>query len=159
MYENKPLLDNTLKILAIIALISMISLVFFNALLRYFFDSGIAWSEEFARICFVYMIFLGIVLVAKEKGHLTVDILISALPTKFQLVCLFISDLLVLAAMSFITIGAYQLALLTFDQKMPATGIPSAFLYLAAIISALSYFGIVLVNLVKHIKYGLSKGE
>ncbi len=151
-------LDNTLKILAIIALLLMVGLVFFNALLRYFFDSGIAWSEEFARICFVYMIFLGIVLVAKEKGHLTVDILISALPPKFQLACLIISDLLILTAMSFITIGAYQLMLLTFDQKMPATGISSAFLYIAAIISALSYFGIVMVNFIKNIKYSFSKG-
>ncbi len=48
-------LDRTLKLLAIIALSTMIILVFFNAVLRYFFDSGIAWSEEFARICFVYM--------------------------------------------------------------------------------------------------------
>jgi len=152
-------LDNTLKILAILALVSMICLVFFNALLRYFFDSGIAWSEEFARICFVYMIFLGIVLVAKEKGHLTVDILLSALPAKTQLIFLFISDLLILIAMAFITIGAYQLALLTFNQQMPATGIPSAFLYIAAIISSISYFGIVFINLIKHIKYGLSRGE
>lgn len=75
-------LDKTLKFLSILALISMIILVFFNAVLRYFFDSGIAWSEEFARICFVYMIFLGIILVAKERGHLTVDIVISALPAK-----------------------------------------------------------------------------
>ncbi|BFU60847.1 MULTISPECIES: TRAP transporter small permease [Rodentibacter] len=151
-------LDNTLKILAIIALLLMVSLVFFNALLRYFFDSGIAWSEELARICFVYMIFLGIVLVAKEKGHLTVDILISTLPHKLQLACLIISDLLILLAMSFITIGAYQLMLLTFYQKMPATGISSAFLYIAAIISSLSYFGIVMVSLIKHIKYSFSKG-
>lgn len=50
-------LDRTLKMLAVIALVTMILLVFFNAMLRYFFDSGIAWSEEFARICFVYMIF------------------------------------------------------------------------------------------------------
>ncbi|PJG84725.1 TRAP transporter small permease [Conservatibacter flavescens] len=152
-------LDNTLKILAILALVSMIGLVFFNALLRYFFDSGIAWSEEFARICFVYMIFLGIVLVAKEKGHLTVDILFTALPARMQFIFLLIADLLILIAMAFIAIGAYQLALLTFSQKMPATGISSAFLYIAAIISSVSYFSIVLINLMKHIQYGLAKGE
>ncbi|TRC11261.1 TRAP transporter small permease, partial [Mannheimia haemolytica] len=92
---------------------------FFNAVLRYFFDSGIAWSEEFARICFVYMIFLGIILVAKERGHLTVDIVVSALPAKVQMYLLFFADILVLVALSFITYGAYQLMLLTYTQKMP----------------------------------------
>lgn len=152
-------LDKTLKLLAILALCSMITLVFFNAVLRYFFDSGIAWSEEFARICFVYMIFLGIVLVAKERGHLTVDIVVSALPAKAQMYLLFLADILVLIALSFITYGAYQLALLTYTQKMPATEISSAFLYIAAIISAVSYFLIVFTNLWKHIRLAFSKEE
>lgn len=152
-------LDKTLKFLSILALISMIILVFFNAVLRYFFDSGIAWSEEFARICFVYMIFLGIILVAKERGHLTVDIVISALPAKYQMFFLFFADILVLIAVSFITYGAYQLMLLTYTQQMPATGISSAFLYLAAVISSISYFLIVFTNLWKHIKWALQGGK
>lgn len=152
-------LDKTLKFLSILALISMIILVFFNAVLRYFFDSGIAWSEEFARICFVYMIFLGIILVAKERGHLTVDIVISALPAKYQMFFLFFADILVLIAVSFVTYGAYQLMLLTYTQQMPATGISSAFLYLAAVISSISYFLIVFTNLWKHIKWALQGGK
>ncbi|MCT8823762.1 TRAP transporter small permease [Glaesserella parasuis] len=152
-------LDKTLKLLSILALISMIILVFFNAVLRYFFDSGIAWSEEFARICFVYMIFLGIILVAKERGHLTVDIVISALPAKYQMFFLFFADILVLIAVSFVTYGAYQLMLLTYTQQMPATGISSAFLYLAAVISSISYFLIVFTNLWKHIKWALQGGK
>lgn len=148
-------LDKTLKFVSILALSLMIILVFFNAVLRYFFDSGIAWSEEFARICFVYMIFLGIVLVAKERGHLTVDIVVSVLPAKYQVVCLFLSDLLVLLATSFITVGAYHLMQLTWTQQMPATGISSAFLYLAGIISAVSYFLIVFTNMYRHIKWAL----
>lgn len=154
-------LDKLLKYLAILALLIMVSLVFFNAILRYFFDSGIAWSEEFARICFVYMIFLGIVIVAKERGHLTVDIIISSLPAKYQLIALFISDILILIAISFVAIGAYNLMLLTYTQQMPATGISSAFLYLAAVISSTSYFMIILYNLYKHFKLGssFSKGD
>ncbi|MCK3655061.1 C4-dicarboxylate ABC transporter permease [Pasteurellaceae bacterium Macca] len=155
--KSYTFLDKTLKILAILSLISMIILVFFNALLRYFFDSGIAWSEEFARICFVYMIFLGIIIVAKDRGHLTVDIVITALPAKYQMFFLFFADILVLISMVFITYGAYQLILLTYDQKMPATGISSAFIYLAAIISSISYFLIVFINLWKHLKLAIKR--
>ncbi|POY47362.1 TRAP transporter small permease, partial [Avibacterium paragallinarum] len=99
----------------------------------------IAWSEEFARICFVYMIFLGIIIVAKDKGHLTVDILISSLPEKFKFIFRIISDLFILLATSFLAVGAYQLMILTYTQKMPATGISSAFLYVIAVFSAVLY--------------------
>ncbi|MDO5055563.1 MAG: TRAP transporter small permease [Pasteurella oralis] len=144
--------DKTLKLLSIFALVSMISLVFFNALLRYFFDSGIAWSEEFARICFVYMIFLGIILVARDKGHLTVDILIANLPPKVKLIFSIFSNLLILVSMVFIAYGAVQLMELTYTQRMPATEISSAFLYLAAFVSAISYLGITLFELYKIFK-------
>ncbi|MDY4281436.1 MAG: TRAP transporter small permease [[Pasteurella] mairii] len=152
-------LEKTLKTVSILALCSMILLVFFNAILRYFFDSGIAWSEEFARICFVYMIFLGIILVAKERGHLTVDIVVSTLPAGYQVFFLFLADILVLISLSLITYGAYQLMLLTYTQKMPATEISSSVLYFAAVISAISYFLIIFTNLVKHIKWASQGGK
>ncbi|MFD0965651.1 TRAP transporter small permease [Seminibacterium arietis] len=157
--EISKYLDKTLKFLSVLALIIMVTLVFFNALLRYFFDSGIAWSEEFARICFVYMIFLGIILVAKERGHLTVDVIVSALPAKLQMYIIFLADFLVLIGTAIISVGAYQLMLLTHTQQMPATEISSAFLYLAAVISSIYYFFIVFINLAKHIKWALQGSD
>lgn len=149
--------DRTLKFLSISALVMMITLVFFNAVLRYFFDSGIAWSEEFARICFVYMIFLGIILVARDKGHLTVDILISNLPTKIRTIFSIVANLLIIVSMAFIAYGAILLMELTYTQRMPATEISSAFLYLAAFISAISYLCIMLLEIYKTMKN--TKGE
>lgn len=145
------ILDKTLKYLSILALVTMISLVFFNAVLRYFFDSGIAWSEEFARICFVYMIFLGIILVAKEKKHLTVGIIISYLPSRYKILFNIIADILILISTSFIALGAYQLMILTYTQKMPATGISSSFLYVIALLSAIMYFTLIIIDLFKSV--------
>ncbi|MDO4626230.1 MAG: TRAP transporter small permease [Pasteurellaceae bacterium] len=145
-------LKSILNFSSIVTLLVMILLVFFNAILRYFFHSGIAWSEEFARICFVYMIFLGIILVSQEKGHLTVDIIISSLPEQYKKIALIITNLLNIIASIFITYGAYQLMYLTSDQNMPATGIPSSILYIAAIISFLSYIIISLFELIANIR-------
>lgn len=145
-------LKSILNFSSIVTLLVMILLVFFNAILRYFFHSGIAWSEEFARICFVYMIFLGIILVSQEKGHLTVDIIISSLPEQYKKIALIITNLLNIIASIFITYGASQLMYLTSDQNMPATGIPSSILYIAAIISFLSYIIISLFELIANIR-------
>lgn len=150
-------LDKILEYISMLALIIMISLVFFNSLLRYLFDSGIAFSEEFSRICFVYMIFLGIILVAKDKAHLTVDIVTSSLPEKYKKIVSLISNLCVLTSMVFIAFGALQLMVLTYTQKMPATGISSSFLYLAAVISSVSYFFIIIFGLIKDDKSFLNK--
>lgn len=150
-------LDKMLEYISMLALIIMISLVFFNSLLRYFFDSGIAFSEEFSRICFVYMIFLGIILVAKDKAHLTVDIVTSSLPDKYKKIVSLISNLCVLVSMVFIAFGALQLMALTYTQKMPATGISSSFLYLAAVISSVSYFFIIIFSVIKDNKNLLDK--
>ncbi|MCQ9121182.1 C4-dicarboxylate ABC transporter permease [Rodentibacter pneumotropicus] len=150
-------LDKILEYISMLALIIMISLVFFNSLLRYFFDSGIAFSEEFSRICFVYMIFLGIILVAKDKAHLTVDIITSSLPEKYKKIVSLISNLCVLVSMIFIALGALQLMALTYTQKMPATGISSSFLYFAVVISSVSYFFIIIFSLMKDNKKPLDK--
>lgn len=149
-------LDKALEYLSILALVIMISLVFFNSVLRYFFDSGIAFSEEFSRICFVYMIFFGIILVAKDKAHLTVDIIISALPEQYRKIVLIVANIC-LIAMIFIAYGALQLMSLTYTQQMPATGISSSFLYLAAVISAVSYFFIVMFSMIKDYKESSDK--
>lgn len=149
-------LDKALEYLSILALVIMISLVFFNSVLRYFFDSGIAFSEEFSRICFVYMIFFGIILVAKDKAHLTVDIIISALPEQYRKIVLIVANIC-LIAMIFIAYGALQLMSLTYTQQMPATGISSSFLYLAAVISAISYFFIVMFSMIKDYKESSDK--
>ena len=150
-------LDKALEYLSILALVIVISLVFFNSVLRYFFDSGIAFSEEFSRICFVYMIFFGIILVAKDKAHLTVDIIISALPEQYRKIVLIVANICVLIAMIFIAYGALQLMSLTYTQQMPATGISSSFLYLAAVISAVSYFFIVMFSMIKDYKESSDK--
>ncbi|TCP96564.1 TRAP-type C4-dicarboxylate transport system permease small subunit [Cricetibacter osteomyelitidis] len=145
------ILDKTLKTISILALVCMISLVFFNAILRYFFHSGIAWSEEFARICFVYMIFFGIILVARDKGHLTVDIVTSNISIKFKKLFTIISDLLILFAMLLVSYGAAQLMELTYTQRMPATELSSALLYLASFVSSVTYFCMTLYDLYKNV--------
>ena len=79
-YENSKVFRQSIRISFYLSISYYDFSRVFNSVLRYFFDSGIAFSEEFSRICFVYMIFFGIILVAKDKAHLTVDIIISALP-------------------------------------------------------------------------------
>lgn len=142
-------LDKTLQTLAGLCLLVMVILVFSNAVMRYALNTGLAFSEELARICFVYLIFFGIILVAKEHKHLTVDIITSKLSTNIQKILQIIADIIVLTTCIIMVIGASKLFMLTTTLKMPATGVPQAILYGAAIISFTCYALVILYHFIK----------
>ena len=58
----------------------MVILVFGNVVLRYGFNYGIIFSEEVSRFLFVWMVFLGSVLMLRDNGHLGVHTVTKMLP-------------------------------------------------------------------------------
>ena len=61
-------LFNGIQILLGLMLAIMIALVFLNVILRFFFNSGLVWSEELSRYVFVYVVYLGAIVAMKEYG-------------------------------------------------------------------------------------------
>jgi TRAP-type transport system small permease protein len=53
-----------------------VAMVFGNVMLRWFADSGILISEEMSRFFFVWLTFIGAVVVMRENAHLGVDALV-----------------------------------------------------------------------------------
>lgn len=143
------LLDHTLKLFSACTLAAMTLIVLFNVVLRYFFHSGIPWSEELARICFVYVIFTGIVIAARSRSHLMVDFITSKLPAVAKKICSVIADLLSIIILFIVLNGAWHLILLTRDLKMPATELSSAWLYLPALLASTLCIGIFIVSIYK----------
>ena len=68
-----------IEILIAIFLGAMIFFTFMNVILRQF-GIGFPWSEEIARICFIYVMYLGAIVAAGERQHLMIDTLICKLP-------------------------------------------------------------------------------
>ena len=68
-----------IQILIAIFLGIMIFLTFLNVIMRYVFSSGFVWSEEIARICFIYLVYLGTIDAYRDNRHLGVEMLVAAL--------------------------------------------------------------------------------
>lgn len=66
-----------------VLLMALVCLVFAQVVLRYFFNSGLPWSEEMARYLFVWVCFLGAALAVRNRGHITVEVVRNAFP-KFK---------------------------------------------------------------------------
>jgi len=107
----------------------MIVLVFMNVILRYFFDSGITWSEEMARYLFIWIIYIGAIGAMRDNTHLGVDTVIRRMPPKLQKVAYLLGQMVILAMMLLLLDGSWELTLLNVDSKASATNIPLTLIY------------------------------
>lgn len=119
-------------LISILAL--MVVLVFGNVVLRYGFNSGITFSEEVSRFLFVWMVFLGSVLMLRDNGHLGVHTFTKFLPLAGKKVCKLIGDILTLACCVLLSIGAWQVIGLNLANIAPISGIPLGVVYMACML-------------------------
>lgn len=93
---------------SLIALLAgMAAMVFLNVVLRYGFNSGIVWSEEMARYCFVWLTFIGAVLTYAEHGHLGVETLVRRFDRRGRLICMGLSNAIVLLCAGVLVWGTW----------------------------------------------------
>lgn len=118
-------------------LAAMVVMVFGNAAGRYLFNAGFAASEELSRLAFVWMIFLGAVIGVRERTHVGVDMLLTALPRRGKVACLLLCNVLILYALWLLAKGSWQQTLVGLNSHSPVTGLPLASFALAGLVSAI----------------------
>ena len=137
MEKNEDILGQTMtfltkllnSILAIL-LALMVVIVFSNVIGRYFLESALAWSEEISRFLFIWLVFFGAILAYINDEHLALDLLVKVLPTKVSQMVAVIGDLLVIYALSLITIGGYKITVENWTWLSPAAAIPYGYVYI-----------------------------
>nr|WP_314628742.1 TRAP transporter small permease [uncultured Noviherbaspirillum sp.] len=142
-------LEQIVEWLMALALSVMVVLVFGNVVLRYAFDSGIAWAEEVARLMFVWLIFLGAILALRHHAHIGVEMLQARLPRKARLACAVLSHLLMLYALWLFLYGSWNQTVIGLDTYSTVLRFPTAFMASAGLLCAASMTLIVAANLVR----------
>lgn len=123
-----------LEVAIVISLAVMAVLVFGNVVLRYAFDSGIAVSEELARLLFVWLIFLGAILASAQHAHIGFHSLVQRLPATGRKAMVVFTGVLMLAACAMFIVGGWQQTQINLDNTYPVLGISYAWLYGVAIV-------------------------
>ena len=139
------LLVRSLEWLLIFILGFMVVLVFGNVVLRYGFNSGIMFSEEVSRFLFVWMVFLGSVLMLRDNGHLGVHTITKKLPLAGKKFCKFLGDAITLACCVLLTIGGWKIVKINMSNIAPISEIPLGVVYLACLVGSIG-MGILLVG-------------
>ena len=123
----------------------MVILVFGNVVLRYGFNSGIVFSEEVSRFLFIWMVFLGSVLMLRDNGHLGVHTLTKLMPLAGKKVCKFLSDLITFGCCVLLTIGGWKVVALNMPNIAPVSEIPLGVVFIACLVCSVG-MGILLLN-------------
>ena len=123
-------LDRALKYaLTLLSVILTVS-VFLQVLIRFVFKYPLPWTEEVARIAFVYCIFVGATIAVRQNSHLHVDALLVVLPKKAARALVFLGMLLVGVFLVFVTWQGIVLVRATGVQMTPVMQVPFKYLYL-----------------------------
>ena len=145
---------HALEGLLVLVLAVMLVMVFANVVLRYGFNSGITVTEEVSRLLFVWLTFLGAVPVMRQHGHLGVEMLVGVMSQRGRLICRFVTDVLIIACCVVFGWGAWEQTQLNLTNYAPASGIPSAWAYGAAVVAAIGIGCLTLADLIGALRRG-----
>lgn len=118
-----------LEVLLVLLLAGMAIMVFGNVVLRYGFNSGILVSEEMARYFFVWLTFVGAVVTFRESAHLGVETLVQRFGRTGRLLCLILSDLIILFCMIAFFWGTWKQYPINASMTAPVIGIHMNWIY------------------------------
>lgn len=123
----RKLNDVSVVILFVAMTVTVIIQVFF----RYVMQSPLRWTEEAARYLMVWLVLLGSGVAMRNKAHLQVDVLTSALPEKLKLFFNVIVSFLIMAFLAIMTFYGFNVVVKTMLQTSPAMRVPMSLIYAA----------------------------
>jgi TRAP-type C4-dicarboxylate transport system permease small subunit len=102
---------------------------------RYALDIGLVWSDEAARLLFVWIVFVGFAVGVRHRAHIGVEWLVDALPSGLKRALGVLQDILILLFSIFFTWQSIVTVRFSFLQTLPGLQISIAWLYIAVLVA------------------------
>jgi TRAP-type C4-dicarboxylate transport system permease small subunit len=118
------------------ALMTLVTLA--NVVARFVFNSPIFWSAEMARYAFVWIIFLGAALAARQGSHIGMEVLVNQLPPKGRALLKAAINCMILVFLFVFTVVSFRQAFLATETESAAMQIPMLIPYLALPLGAIA---------------------
>lgn len=136
-----------------VLLVILTALSFMNVVMRYAFQSGLSWSDEVCKYSLVLSGFFSMPCWIRYNNGIRVDAVVGMLPRGIKTLLLYVTDLLMIGFLCFMTKGAFDMAAscAKINQKSPALQLPMAYLYgIIGFAFALSIFRYLQIMVLKH---------
>jgi TRAP-type C4-dicarboxylate transport system permease small subunit len=123
-------LDRVLKGLLALLLGVLTVTVFLQVIVRFVLKFPLPWTEEVARLAFVYSIFVGATLAVRDRSHISVDFVLSVLPAPAQRAVKLVGSVLVAVFLVAMTWQGVEFVRITGVQVTPVMQVPFRYLYI-----------------------------
>lgn len=147
--------------ICVVLMTFMTVLIFVQVIMRYVFHNSLSWSEELARYCFTWLVYIGISYGCKIRKHIKIDAALKLFPEKTRPYVIILGDLCVLAFAVYIVLTGYQfLQFQSSASKLsPALQIPMQYISAAPMVG----FALAVIRTIQTILFRaddlLKKGE
>lgn len=138
MFRNSGKIYNHLEeILLVVCVLIMVAVIFIQVVMRYAFNSSLSWSEELARILFIWASWLGISFGQKRAEHIKIVLVTDALKGKIRQLVLIAADLCTLGILMVLIVKGIEVTdkIISMASITPALGIPKWAIYASVPIS------------------------
>lgn len=142
------------KLLLLAAVIVVTLVNFLNVLLRYLFNSGLAYCEMLSIVLFMFMVIIGGNLSVKTDGEIRIDIFQSKNPKKTAAFRL-ISDVISIAALVLAIFGLFATIDATTTNLQRITPLP-LYTYHIYIVMTIGFFMILLDHVIIFLQHLLT---
>lgn len=122
-----------LSVIAISVLMVVVTLA--QVIFRYVIEAPLPWSEELARYCFVWIVFLGGALGLSRGVHLGVDLLVNRLPKRLRTGIAALTNAMIACFAVAIIYASMPVIDMNMFQHSPALGVQMSWVYIAIPIS------------------------
>lgn len=123
----KKLLDTLSKASLFISascLVLMTTIISYQVVARYFFNSSPAWSERLSLVLLAYLVFFGAAVGVHERFHIRIDALRNAMPDAIGRGFDIVANLAVAIAGLVMVIAGWQLTTTLWAFDIPSLGLP-----------------------------------
>lgn len=123
----KKILDTLSKASLIISgscLVIMTTIISYQVVARYFFNSSPAWSERLSLVLLAYLVFFGAAVGVHERFHIRIDALRNAVPEAFGRMFDIVANFAVAIAGLIMVIAGWQLTTTLWAFDIPSLGLP-----------------------------------
>lgn len=124
-------LYRVLQALLVLLLAATVAIVAINVGMRYLLGMGLPWSEELARLLFVWMVFLGGAVAVRDRVHLRVVEQCPRLPPRVSRVTRQAIDALSVVLLVVLVVQSVRLLRLTANIGLTSLPLPTAVVYAA----------------------------
>ncbi|MDM8541470.1 TRAP transporter small permease [Desulfococcaceae bacterium HSG9] len=102
---------------------AMVVIVIAGVIARYAMQNPLAWTEEASRFLMIWMVLIGMSVVARNRENLSVLFLVTKFPIFLQRIVKFLTELLVMIFLYILVVEGMEMALKAKVQIVPSIGI------------------------------------